>query len=304
MGSALTRMTSFRNADFRLGVASAVVAQVLWGLFPIYWKWLSHVNPLEVLSHRNLWCAVFLLFVVLLSGERRRVVGTVLKNRFEIARHLFSAVLIAVNWLVYIWAVVNDHVVDASLGYFLSPLVSVALGYFVFSERLDVRQWLAIALAVAGVLVMVIASGVIPWIGLSLATTFGLYGMVRKKAPTGPINGLAIETLLLVPATLLALWWLANKQGLYFSNPTAGSELLLVLGGLVTAVPLILYAQGARALPLSLSGLLVYLTPSIQFLIGWLYYREPIQVTTWFGFACIWLALIIYGSSLKRTHRR
>ena len=285
--------------NFKRGVISAVVAQVLWGLFPIYWKWLSHVNPLEVLSHRNLWCAVFLLFVVLLSRERRGVVSAVLKNRYEIARHLFSAVLIAANWLVYIWAVVNDHVVDASLGYFLSPLVSVALGYFVFSERLDVRQWCAIALAVAGVLIMVIASGVIPWIGLSLATTFGLYGMVRKKAPTGPINGLFVETLLLVPATLLAFWWLAHQQGLYFSNPIGGSELLLILGGLITAVPLILYAQGARALPLSLSGLLVYLTPSIQFLIGWLYYREPIQMTTWFGFFCIWVALIVYGLSLK-----
>ena len=287
-------------SHFKIGVISAVTAQVLWGLFPIYWKWLSHVSPLEVLSHRNFWCAVFLFFVVVFSAERRSVAASVLTNRFEILRHLFSACLIASNWLVYIWAVVNNYVVDASLGYFLSPLVSVALGYFVFAERLDTRQWCAIALAITGVVVMVVASGDIPWIGLSLATTFGLYGMVRKKAPTGPINGLFIESLLLVPATLVVFWWIDRTHGLYFSDLTGGTEFLLILGGLITAVPLILYAQGARSLPLSLSGLLVYLTPSIQFLIGWLYYRESIQPATWVGFFCIWMALFVYTVSVRR----
>lgn len=291
-------------SSFSVGVISAVVAQVMWGLFPIYWKWLAHVQPLEVLSHRNLWCAVFLLFVVLLSTPRRKVVARILRERKQVLLHLFSASLIAVNWLVYIWAVVNDHVVDASLGYFLSPLVSVGLGYLVFSERLSIRQWCAIALAVTGVMIMVVASGVVPWIGLSLAVTFGLYGMLRKKAPTGPINGLFIETLLLVPVTIVALVWISRTDGLYYSSPLGGSELLLVLGGLVTAIPLVLYAQGARNLPLSLSGLLVYLTPSIQFLIGWLYYREPIGLTTWVGFVCIWMALAIYslGVTAKNKH--
>lgn len=271
----------------------------MWGLFPIYWKWLDHVSPLEVLSHRNIWCAFFLLIVVLLSGERRRIVLTVLGDRREILMHLLAACLIASNWLLYIWAVVNDHIVDASLGYFLSPLVSVALGYLVFSERLDFRQWCAIALAVIGVLVMVVASGNVPWVGLSLGTSFGLYGMIRKKASTGPINGLSIETLLLVPATLLVFLWIAQSGSLYYRNPLGGSELLLMLGGLVTAIPLILYAQGARAMPLSLSGLLVYLTPTIQFLIGWLYYREPIGTASWVGFGCIWAALLVYSLSIR-----
>jgi len=271
----------------------------MWGLFPIYWKWLEHVSPLEVLSHRNVWCALFLLVVVLLSRERRKTVLIVLSNRREIFMHLLSACLIASNWLVYIWAVVNDHVVDASLGYFLSPLVSVALGFLVFSERLDVRQWCAIALAVAGVLVMVVANGDVPWIGLSLGTTFGLYGMIRKKASTGPINGLSVETLLLVPATLAVFLWIAHSGNLYYRDPLGGSELLLMLGGLVTAVPLILYAQGAQAMPLSLSGLLVYLTPTIQFLIGWLYYHEPIGLASWVGFICIWMALLVYSLSIR-----
>lgn len=290
-------------SSFKVGVISAVVAQVVWGLFPVYWKWLAHVKPLEVLSHRNLWCAVFLLLVVLASRQRRNIVVGVLSNRVELLRHLFSACLIAANWLVYIWAVVNNHIVDASLGYFLSPLVSVALGYLVFKEQLDSRQWGAIGLAVTGVLIMIFAAGAVPWIGLSLATTFGLYGMIRKQAPTGPINGLFIETLLLVPLTLVALVWISRSDGLYYSNPLGGSELLLVLGGLVTAIPLILYAQGARNLPLSLSGLLVYLTPSIQFLIGWLYYREPISTATWGGFICIWSALVIYSFSINQQRK-
>jgi len=251
-------------SSFKVGVISAVVAQVLWGLFPIYWKWLAHVPPLEVLSHRNLWCAVFLLMVVLLSSSRRTIVASAITS------------LIASNWLVYIWAVVNDHVVDASLGYFLSPLVSVALGYLVFSERLDVRQWCAIALAITGVLIMVFASGVVPWIGLSLATTFGLYGMIRKKAPTGPINGLFIETLLLAPFMLGVFIWISQTDGLYYSNPFGGSEVLLVLGGLVTG---------------------------IQFLIGWLYYREPIAIASWVGFICIWTALVIYSFSVSRQQQ-
>ncbi len=290
-------------SPFKIGVISAVVAQVLWGLFPVYWKWLAHVSALEVFSHRNIWCAVFLLFVVLLSQQRRRTVASVMSSRFELVRHFVSGSLVASNWLVYIWAVANDRVVDASLGYFLSPLVSVALGYLVFREKLDKQQWFAIALAVAGVLIMVVASGAVPWIGLSLATTFGLYGMIRKKAPTGPINGLFIESLLLVPLTLLMLLWISKTSGLSYSDPFGQTEVLLVLGGLVTAVPLILYAQGARNMPLSLSGLLVYLTPSIQFLIGWLYYREPIAPAAWAGFFCIWMALVGYSMSVRKQHK-
>ncbi len=287
-------------SGFRVGVASAVCAQVLWGLFPFYWKLLADVDPLEVLSHRNIWCAVVLSLLVVASAQRRQVVVSVLSNRVEIFRHLFSSSLIAANWLMYIWAVVNDHVIDASLGYFLSPLVSVMLGFFVFGERPDARQWCAVSLAVAGVLVMIVANGVVPWIGLLLAATFGIYGMTRKSASTGPINGLFIETLLLVPASALALTWISAGGTLAYENPFGKTELILALGGLVTAIPLVLYAQGARALPLSLSGLLVYITPSIQFLIGWLYYRETISLFDWIGFCCIWLALFIYSTAFTR----
>lgn len=284
---------------FTIGVASAVAAQFMWGLFPLYWKLLAHVPPLEVLSHRNIWCAVCLSVLVLCSESRRQIVARVLVSRAELARHFFSSCLIAANWLVYIWAVVNGHVIDASLGYSLSPLVSVALGYLVFGERPVYRQWLALLLAVAGVLVMIIASGVVPWIGLSLATTFGLYGMTRKQASTGPVNGLFLETLLLVPASLAAIWWLSLSGAVVFSQPFSVTEIWLVLGGLVTAVPLVLYAQGARSLPLSVSGLLVFITPTIQFLVGWLIYRESIAPATWAGFVCIWTALVIYGLTLR-----
>lgn len=283
---------------FHKGVLSAVVAQVVWGLFPFYWKWLEHVNAIEILSQRTLWCSVFLSFLVIFTAQRRTIVRQVLSSRTEIGRHFISACLIAVNWLVYIWAVNNNHIIDASLGYFLSPLVSVVLGYLFFSERLNTLQWTAVVLAALGVAFMTLASGVFPWIGLLLAATFGSYGMARKKASTGPINGLFIETLLLVPLALFAMYWLVEIGELTYRNPLNRTELLLLLGGLVTAIPLVLYAQGARSLPLSFSGLLVFITPSIQFLIGWLVYKETILLASWFGFACIWLALSLYSFAL------
>ncbi len=287
--------------SYKVGIASAVFAQFLWGLFPFYWKLLAHVQPLEVLGHRNLWCALFLGLLVLVSRERRSIVSAVLSSFAELRQHLFSSMLIAGNWLVYIWAVVNDHVIDASLGYFLSPLFSVVLGFLVFGERADRRQWCAIALATLGVLIMVVDSGVLPWIGLTLAATFGVYGMARKKASTGPINGLFIETLLLVPASLLVIVLLSGQSDISFTFTLQSTSVWLVLSGLVTAIPLVLYAQGARALPLSLSGLLVYITPTIQFLVGWLVYQEAISMASWAGFICIWVALFIYSSRLGQT---
>lgn len=282
--------------SFRTGIASAVIAQAMWGLFPLYWNLLDHVHPLEVLSHRNIWCAALLGLLIFFSPARRAVVLGVFSSGVEITRHLFSSALIALNWLVYIWAVVNEHVIDASLGYFLSPLVSVALGYIFLGERPDLRQWCAVGLAVIGVLTMVASSGVIPWIGLILAFTFGVYGLARKKASTGPVNGLFIETFLLVPITLVAIGWLSRGQLLTWAHPVQSTEILLALSGLVTAIPLVLYAQGARALPLTLSGLLVYITPTIQFLIGWLFYRETIDLAEWAGFVCIWAALLLYST--------
>jgi len=288
--------------QFKVGLLSAAVAQTLWGLFPIYWKWLAEVLPIEVLAHRNIWSAVFLAFIVLLSTRRRQIVGGVLRNKRELSGHLISSSLIAFNWLVFIWAVTNDRVVDASLGYFLSPLASVLLGYLVFKETLALRQWFAVCLAATGVLVMVMASKTIPWIGLSLAASFSVYGMYRKKASTGPINGLFIETLILVPAALILLLVLSSRGLLSFSVSIGKTELLLILGGLVTAVPLVLYAQGAKKLPLSLSGFMVFVTPSIQFLIGWLYYREVITALDWAGFGCIWTALLIYSWHVWSTN--
>jgi chloramphenicol-sensitive protein RarD len=288
-------MTSFHK-----GVLSAVIAQILWGLFPFYWKWLDHVNAIEILSHRTLWCAVFLSFLVVFTAKRRAIVCRVLRSKAEIGRHFISSSLIAANWLVYIWAVNNNHVIDASLGYFLSPLVSVVLGFLIFSEKLNVLQWSAVILAASGVVIMTVASGVFPWIGLALAFSFGIYGMARKKASTGPINGLFVETLLLVPVSLVAMLWLFDNGDLTYEFSWNQTDLLLVLGGLVTAIPLVLYAQGARSLPLSFSGLLVFITPSIQFLIGWLFFKEPILLASWFGFACIWLALILYSFALAK----
>lgn len=289
---------------FQKGVSCAVTAQVLWGLFPIYWKWLEHVNSIEILSQRTLWCAVFLSILVAITIERRVIVRQVFSSGVQLGRHFISSCLIAANWLVYIWAVNNNHVIDASLGYFLSPLVSVVLGFLIFSEKLNPVQWSAVTLAALGVFIITVASGVFPWIGLALAFSFGIYGMARKKASTGPINGLFIETVLLLPVSLLAMLWLFSYDQLSYKHPFNPTELLLVLGGLVTAIPLVLYAQGARSLPLSLSGLLVFITPSMQFLIGWLVYKEPIVLTSWLGFVCIWTALALYSLVIVRSARK
>jgi len=291
-------------STFKTGVLCAVVAQLLWGLFPVYWKWLNGVNPLEVLSHRNVWCAFFLGLLVLLSKERRQVCRSVLGNVRDIGVHALSAILVASNWLVYIWAVINERVIDASLGYFLSPLVSVVLGYLFFAERLSHLQWLAVTLASVGVLVMTVAGGVVPWIGLTLALTFGVYGLARKKASTGPINGLFIETITLIPISFAALCWMSAHGTLYFSLSIGKTELLLIFSGVITAAPLVLYAQGARSLPLSLSGIIVFITPTIQFLVGWIIYNEPIANKRWIGFVCIWTALIIYSLAIVRNRER
>ncbi len=290
-------------STFRTGVLSAVVAQILWGLFPVYWKWLSHVNPIEILSHRNLWCAFFLALLVLSNKERRSVCALVIRHGRELGVHALSALLVASNWLVYIWAVNNDRVIDASLGYFLSPLVSVLLGYLFFAERLSKLQWQAVSLATVGVLVMTVASGVVPWIGLTLAITFGIYGLARKKAKTGPINGLFIETLTLVPVTLAAMYWMSTQGPLSFDASIGQTEILLILSGLVTAAPLVLYAQGARSLPLSLSGIIVFITPTIQFLVGWIFYQEVITRASWLGFVCIWVALLLYSIAIVKKGR-
>lgn len=287
----------------RTGLLAALVAVVLWGVFPAYWKWLAHVDSIEVLMHRNIWCVASLLVVVLVSHRRRAAVRQTLQSAPQVALHALAGSLVGFNWGLFIWSVANDRVVDASLGYFIAPLCSVALGAVVLGESMRGLQRLAVGLAAAGVFSIGIGAGGVPWIGLGLGASFALYGLMRKRAPTGPVAGLFVETLTLLPISLAWISWLAVQGTQHFAAGRASTDLLLLGGGLVTALPLLLYGIGARSLPLGLLGILFYITPSLQFLIGWLAYREPIGRQHWIGFGAIWTAILIYSVATHRQSR-
>jgi chloramphenicol-sensitive protein RarD len=279
-----------------------VVAFLLWGLFPLYWKLLAAVPALEVVAHRTAWGFVAVAAWVTLRG-RWADARSVASRPATIARLAGSAVLIALNWLLYVWAVIHDHVVEASLGYFVNPLVNVLLGVLVLGERLSRAQRVAVALAAAGVAVLTVGHGRLPWIALALAVSFGLYGLARKTVGADAVVGLLWETGLLAP---LALGWLASLDARgtgSFGAAHPGASALLALGGAVTAVPLVLFALGARSLPLSTLGLLQYVSPSIQFLLAVLVFREPFTAAHAATFACIWAALGVLSWDLRRRLR-
>ena len=286
----------------RAGTVAAVLAFLLWGLFPLYWKMLAAVPAVEIVAHRTAWGFVAVAAWVTLRG-RWQDARAVASRPGTIARLAGSAVLIALNWLLYVWAVVHDHVVEASLGYFINPLVNVLLGVLVLGERLSRAQWLAVALAAAGVAVLTVGHGRLPWIALALAVTFGLYGLARKTVGADAVVGLLWETGLLAP---LAAGWLLSLEARgsgAFGSAHPGASALLALGGAVTAVPLVLFALGARSLPLSTVGLLQYLSPSIQFLLAVLVFREPFTAAHAATFACIWAALAVLTWDLRRRLR-
>jgi chloramphenicol-sensitive protein RarD len=263
---------------------------------------LAGVPAVEVVAHRTAWGFVAVAAWVTLRG-RWKDARAVASRPGTIARLAGSAVLIAVNWLLYVWAVVHDHVVEASLGYFINPLVNVLLGVLVLGERLSRAQRVAVALAAAGVAVLTVGHGRLPWIALALAVSFGLYGLARKTVGADAVVGLLWETGLLAP---LAAAWLVSLEARgsgAFGPAHPATSVLLALGGAVTAVPLVLFAQGARSLPLSTVGLLQYLSPSIQFLLAVLVFREPFTAAHAATFACIWAALGILTWDLRRRLR-
>jgi chloramphenicol-sensitive protein RarD len=285
----------------RTGLAAAVAAFFLWGLFPLYWKQLAGVPALEVVAHRMAWGLAAMAAWVTVRGRWPDARAVASRPR-TILRLAVSGALISVNWLLYVWAVIHAHVVDASLGYFINPLVNVVLGVLVLRERLGRAQTIAVTLATAGVAVLTLAHGRLPWIALALALSFGLYGLARKTVSADAVVGLLWETALLTP---LAAGYLAflGRQGTGAFGASPATSALLALGGPVTAVPLVLFAVGARALPLSTVGFLQYLSPSIQFLLAVLVFREPFTAVHAATFAFIWAALAILTWDLRRRLR-
>jgi chloramphenicol-sensitive protein RarD len=280
-----------RHVD-RTGVAYASAAYATWGLFPIYFRLLAGVPAREILAHRIVWSAAFL--VALLSALRQwRDVARALRTPGALRTLAATALLISSNWLVYIWAVNSGRVLDASLGYFVNPLVTVLLGVAFLRDRLSAAQKVAVAIAAAGVGVLVVSTGRVPWIAMALALTFGLYGLLRKRLQVDALSGLFAEVALLAPAALLYLGWIAAHDGSHF-RASARVTALLAASGVVTAIPLLWFAAGVQRLRLSTVGVLQYLNPTIQFAIAVFAFREPFTRATAVAFACIWTSLAIY----------
>jgi chloramphenicol-sensitive protein RarD len=287
----------------QIGMLYAATAYTLWGLFPIYFKALQNVSPGEILWHRIAWAFVFLL-IVLAVRRQWQWIPKVARQPKVLAGFTASAVLLSINWYIYIWSVNNDHIVDASLGYFMNPLVSVLLGFLLLHERLRPAQWAAVALAAAGVAWLTWQAGHPPWIGLGLAFSFGFYGLLRKTAALGALEGLALETSLLFPIAFGYLVWLAVNDQNAFLHASVASKWLLVAAGPITAIPLLLFAAGARRIPMSTLGLLQYLAPSLQLLLGVWLYNEPFGENRLLGYAVIWSALVLYSlEGIRRVWR-
>lgn len=284
------------------GLGLAVAAYVMWGLFPLYWPLLQPAGALEILSHRILWSALTMIVVIRLTGRWARVRAT-FADRRTLTFLCVGAGLISVNWLVYIWGVNNDRVVEASLGYFINPLVTMLLGVVVLSERLRRWQWVALAVGALAVVVLTLDYGQLPWVALTLAFSFGTYGLAKKQANTGAMESLTVETLMLLPlacAWIGYLVWTGNSQ---FGFEGSQHSWLFVVAGLVTAVPLVLFGAAATRVPLVALGIVQYIAPVIQFAIGLLVFHETMTPARWVGFTIVWIALTIFTVEAI-AHRR
>lgn len=278
----------------RRGLLAAIGAFAIWGLLPLYLKLLHQAPVFQIMTHRVVWCCLFVFGWLGVRGELGHVTRA-LADGVTRLRLFASAVMITINWLTYVWAVGNGHVVEASLGYFINPLVSVLLGVLFLSEKLNPRQWIAVALAALGVAWLTWQVGRPPWIALTLAFSFGLYGFVRKTVVVDAVAGLAVETLLILPFALAWLLFEYGRGASVFGVVSWQLDALLVASGLLTAVPLVLFAFGVRRVPLTTIGLLQYMAPTLQLITALLVFKEPFTAVQAVGFGCIWLGLVVYA---------
>ena len=286
----------------RKGATYVALAYTLWGFFPIYWKVLSGISALQLICHRIVWSVAVLAFMVARSGEWTTL-RKAARSRRTLCIYTVAAIAIAVNWLLFVWAVSVNQIVQISLGYFINPLLSVVLGLLVFGERLRKLQWVSVALAAAGVIYLTVALQALPWIGLVLAVTFGTYGLMKKMATLGAVPGLALETgILFVPATLFLITEeIAGRGALGRSGLLR--DLLMLGAGPVTTLPLLLFAAGVQRIPLSLVGMLQYINPTMQISIAVLLFNEPFTRAQLTGFGLVWGALVLFAIEGYATHR-
>lgn len=283
------------------GMLYALGAYIMWGLFPIYWKWLQDVPALQVIGHRIGWSFVLLLVVIFGTRQWTKFRSTL--NRRVIGIYFMAGLLLSINWLIYVWGVNSGQIVETSLGYFINPLLSVLLGMIFLGERLRTGQWFAIGLAAFGVIYLTWTYGSLPWIALSLAFTFGFYGLVKKVSPLGSLYGLTLETGLMLLPALGYLIFVERTGSAAFGHSGIVSVLLLVGAGVVTTIPLLMFASAARRIPLTMIGVMQYIAPTIQFLLGVLIYNEPFTTSKLIGFSMVWIALIVFWTEGLVAHR-
>jgi chloramphenicol-sensitive protein RarD len=285
------------------GILAGVGAYILWGLFPIYWRLLESVPAIEILVHRMVWSMLFVAAILTIQKDWDWLKGAV-HNRRMMLTYTLAAILLSINWFTYIWAVNAGFVVEASLGYFINPLVNFLLGVIFLGEKLRSGQVAAVILAVLGVVYLTVSYGSLPWISLVLAFTFGMYGLIKKTAPLESMHGFSLETLVLfLPALGYLIFREASGIGA-FVHQGAAVTLLLILAGPVTSIPLLLFGYSARRIPLSMLGFIQYITPTIQFMLGVFIFTEPFPPTRLVGFSIIWLALLIYSLESVSYNRK
>lgn len=274
------------------GILYGIGAYIFWGFFPIYWKFLHHVPAIQLIGHRIIWSFLLLALFIAASKQWSDFRGTITMKVLRI--YTIAAILIGINWFLYVWAVNHEFIVETSLGYFINPLISVLLGVIILKERLRTAQWVPVILAALGVAYLTYVYGRLPYIALSLAFSFGLYGLVKKLSPLGSLFGLTVETgILFIPALGYLIFVEANNTAAFLHTGT-GSDLLMIGAGIVTTVPLLMFASAARSIPLWVVGLLQYIAPTLQFLIGVFMYKEPFSQNQLIGFGIVWVALIIF----------
>jgi chloramphenicol-sensitive protein RarD len=284
------------------GIWYGIAAYAIWGLFPLYWKAITDVPPFQIVAHRLVWSLVFLVLVILLRKDWAGLLPA-LKGRTLLV-YTAAACILTVNWLVYVWAVNSGFVVETSLGYFINPLVSVLMGVVFLREKLSTGKLIPVLIATAGVLYLTISYGSLPWISLALAFTFALYGLLKKLSPLGSLHGLTIETaILFIPSVIYLLFMESQGSGsLGHAGPL--TTFLIVFAGVVTALPLLLFSSAARSIPLTTVGLLQYIAPTLQFLLGVVVYREHFSQDKLIGFGLIWLALLLFSVGGLYDRRR
>lgn len=283
------------------GILFGIGAYALWGFFPVYWKLLKHVPAPQLLGHRIGWSFLLLLAVILITRQWADFRSRLNRRTFFI--YSIAAILIGINWLTYVWAVNEGYIVETSLGYFINPLLSVLMGVIILREKLRPAQWIPIGLAAAGVTYLTIIYGRLPWIALTLAFSFGFYGLVKKVAPLSSLYGLTFETgILFLPALGYLVFNEVNRTGAFMHTGLI-SDLLLIGAGVVTTIPLLMFASAARQIPLTVVGLLQYIAPTLQFSLGVLVYHEPFDQTRLIGFGIVWIALIIFWVENYLAHR-